>query len=693
MKGLPHPALLGAAVLLFAAPAVCAGAEPLPWEVWTSPAILARVSPDDQVLERSSHCLDGCRYDRSNAGPEAPADNPYPGRWLYARGEERVLFDEPGAGAVTRIWMTTGFGTSSCIDPGIIARLYVDGASAPTLELPLAALFDGSAEPFTPPLVADAAAGSGGYVSHVPIAHARGLRFTLANIDNGPSNPCTGNDQRLLWFQFTFHRLPPATPVVPFSPSETFAPLRAFLAHAGDDPWSGMLQPIEQERTLHPGETLDLATFNGPGWLRGIRLLLPRSAYPHVRLQLAFDGVQTADVPLDAFFAQPAAALQSARSVLLGEDASGWLYSWFPMPFETGASARLASDAALPGAVPVISALSFDAAAVPEGAPHFAAATTDACVDAGDVTLHESRGAGRVVAIGASYLSAAGDSRGYLEGDERVTIDGALSPSWYGTGVEDFYNGGFYFDRGPYSLPFSGATEVDATGDQVTSAYRLLLADSPSYGSAIRFTQEAGFSPTQPVPTCARATFFTYATDRPSRITYDRLEVGDPLQAAAHRYMPPPEAVCEPLDDNYASEPPLPRRATVCRYTRGVSRFRMHVGEPAASMRLRRTFDAGLGMPGSSVGSPPATIFVNGIEAGWLPPAVANPLRRWQEQEVPLSLAAPSPDLDIEVVPDFDAFPQGTFTESAWEVGGSWRDTIHADGFDPHGDARHEPSS
>ena len=127
----------------------------LPWEIWESPARLATLDAGDIVLERSSHCLDGCRYDRSNPGPEDPADNPYPLRWLYRDGDEAVLFDERGPGAITRFWLTTGFGASTCIDPAIRVRFYLDGAATPALDVPLAALFDGSTLPFTPPLVAD----------------------------------------------------------------------------------------------------------------------------------------------------------------------------------------------------------------------------------------------------------------------------------------------------------------------------------------------------------------------------------------------------------------------------------------------------------------------------------------------------------------------------------------------------------
>ena len=135
-----------------------------------------------RVLERSSHCLDGCRYDRSNPGPEIRPKIRIRCAGSIATARKPSLFDERGPGAVTRFWVTTGFGVSTCIDPAIRVRFYVDGAVVPTLDVPLAALFDGSTPPFTAPLVADRTQASGGYVSYVPIAYARALRIALTSM-------------------------------------------------------------------------------------------------------------------------------------------------------------------------------------------------------------------------------------------------------------------------------------------------------------------------------------------------------------------------------------------------------------------------------------------------------------------------------------------------------------------------------
>jgi hypothetical protein len=66
----------GLCAVLLALPMSIPRAQDLPWAIWQSPAQLAKLDAGDIVLERSSHCLDGCRFDRSN--PAAKAATPIP---------------------------------------------------------------------------------------------------------------------------------------------------------------------------------------------------------------------------------------------------------------------------------------------------------------------------------------------------------------------------------------------------------------------------------------------------------------------------------------------------------------------------------------------------------------------------------------------------------------------------------------
>lgn len=663
---------------LVRAPPACAA---LPWEAWTSPAQFAQLDPADIVVELSSRCPGGCRYDRSGIGPENPLENPYPWRWLYRDGEEVVLLDERGPGALTRIWMTTGDGVSRCIDPAIRVRFRLDGEATPSLDMPLAALFDGSIPPFTPPLVADRLGSSGGYVSQVPIAYVQSLRVSLLNAESGTS-PCDPSNWRLLWYQFTVHRIAPGTKVERFSPSMEFPAWRAFLSAAGADPWSGMLAPQAFAGVLAPDTATTVATLAGGGWLRGLRLDVPVAARAHVALRIVVDGETAVDMPLVDYFATAATATLPARSALFGEDSGGTLYAWWPMPFAASAHVELVGSADLPMPIAIAGSFAVDPSPPPVAAGRYAALLEDTCVAEGDVLLHADRGAGKLVGISARYRADGVASRIYLEGDERAAIDDAITPAWYGTGVEDFYAGGFYFDQGAFAGPLAGATEVDPDGTATTAAYRIMPTDALVYSSALRLVQEAGLSPAQTLPMCIRHVVHRYRQARPLSVRVARFDVATPQAVDAHAHELPANATCSVHAGTYADEPPSARSAGVCRYASGTSRFTFQLPEAVSMLRLRRTFDGTGGTPGTTAGAPAAEVRIGGSPVGWFPPAASDPLRRWQEQEIVLGGAHGPGPLALEIVPQFSAHA-AMHNESAWELRSSWIDTIHVDGFDP----------
>jgi hypothetical protein len=179
-----------------------------------------------------------------------------------------------------------------------------------------------------------------------------------------------------------------------------------------------------------------------------------------------------------------------------------------------------------------------------------------------------------------------------------------------------------------------------------------------------------------------------YRQVQPSIVTYDAFEIGDATAAAAHAYDAPPTASCETLVSTFEDQPPTSRGAVACRYADGASRFHFRVAAEGRALRLRRTFDAGHGTPGSVAGSSAALVRINGSVAGWFAPSMANPASRWAQQEAILDVPAGATELDVEIAPDFsDSMP--SFDESRWELQGVWIDRLFADGFDPPSFAAH----
>ena len=658
------------------------------WQVWSSPESLAALDASAQVLEVSSHCPDGCRYDRSNAGPEAASANPFPLRWIYQDGADAVIFDQRGAGVVTRFWLTSGDGIARCIDPAMRVRITVDDAPTATLDEPLARLFDGSLAPFTSPLASDRFTSSGGYVSRVPIAYKTSLRIALVNWQNG-SNSCVAaafNGWNPLWYQIQFHRLSPAAVATSFDPNIDPSAWRSFLGHAGDDPWNGMLPPSPVSVSVAPASSQLLATRTGSGWLRGARLNVALADRALLRFRIVVDGETSIDLPLDDFFASNASQEIDTHSVLTGVDVGGTLYAWWPMPYRQSLSVELVAQPDLASNASITGALFFDTAGVPAQAGVFRAALDQQCRSSGELLLYAANGAGKMVGISARQNADGIVNQAYLEGDERAYADGAITPLWYGTGVEDFYDGGFYFNTGgvgfaPFANSLSGATEVDRSGNAMTANYRLLLTDPFAYSNGLRVTQEAGFTPypSGGVATCLRHVTYAYTQTRPTSVSYQSFDVGT-AAAAMHNYAAV-GANCNVMTANYDDEPATTATGMVCRGN-GLRTFRFVVGDTDQPLRLRRRYDIGLGSTGVIAGSGAAEIRINGQSAGWFSPAAADSTRRWQQQDSALSvIVPPNGVLDIEIIPESSANSAG-FSDASYELMGAWRDRIFDDGFD-----------
>jgi hypothetical protein len=84
-----------------------------------------------------------------------------------------------------------------------------------------------------------------------------------------------------------------------------------------------------------------------------------------------------------------------------------------------------------------------------------------------------------------------GSQLGYLEGDERIFIDGETSPSIIGTGTEDYFSSGWYYDTGEYSAPYHGVPIKDAERGRI-STYRWHIEDPIPFRQRLRFDIEHG---------------------------------------------------------------------------------------------------------------------------------------------------------------------------------------------------------
>jgi hypothetical protein len=376
-----------------------------------------------------------------------------------------------------------------------------------------------------------------------------------------------------------------------------------------------------------------------------------------VRLRITFDGQTTVDAPLGEFFGCGLGEYDT-RTLMSSMDIApdGWYTSWWPMPFADSATVSLVNGSGVPiddGTVEVgFGHDSSVAAALDSGAIGYFHATSHAAhtVDGQDWTFLEATGQG--VCYGVTHTMhgdiPSGNRRAYLEGDERVYVDGSRSPTMHGTGTEDFYESGWYFRDGTtYSMPLAGnpGYELDTDGCRYdcTGAYRLMIGEAVSFSSSLRFDIEHG--PVSDAPATYSSTAYWYGLTGPLLAETDRVDVADDANRAAHGYLASGEtrdslrSTFEGRDDGVAVD------HGVAAATGAVS-FTVATTPSNAGVRLLRMSDQRLAYQR-------AAVFVDGAPAGeWLQ-ALGNPHSRWLEDtfELPAALTEGKASLAIRIVP------------------------------------------
>jgi hypothetical protein len=240
----------------------------------------------------------------------------------------------------------------------------------------------------------------------------------------------------------------------------------------------------------------------GPDLINGILLRVPRADRDDVDIRLAFDGETRVHMSVADFFAVGTSPDSAPMSLLVGEGPNGDLYCYFPMPFFDRAvielsrkrrqgRKRVAVEYAVRrmGQTPLPSSGLFGAER----------SVTEATQPGTGHTVLDQPGRGRWVGLFAELGGIGSASRDYLEGDEMVFIDALERPRIHGTGVEDLFGGGFYFQvdaGGPvrFGTAIHGMVHDRRApdGSMTTEMYRLFLTDAAVWKRRIRAVIEAG---------------------------------------------------------------------------------------------------------------------------------------------------------------------------------------------------------
>lgn len=391
-----------------------------------------------------------------------------------------ILADLRGPGCVRRLWMT---------GMPITQKFYFffDDEPRPRFTRTMAELAGEGGYPFTPPLCDDP---SGAGICYLPMPYLHRLL-----IKSDPVPPP-------FFYHVNYESLGTNVPVQSFR-LEDWNGCREQLESVRNQ-WLS-LQSEDQTPAVPPDSAPPLAEgsnglvfrTNGPALCEelrirpefpgGITILEKNRWLRDVVLRIYWDDLvqPSVETPLGDFFCNGVRP-RAFRSMVMSYSGGEYVCRW-PMPFRQSMRLELENQ----GTIPVPLTLRGRLRPLPEEtapASYFQACWNQTSNPGRPHEILQFAGSGYYVGC---YLVAIGmdGSWNMLESDEVITLDGEPSPSLHGTGMEDYFNGGWYYNHGTFVRPLSGALEKSPVR---TSQYRWHVPDPIRFSQSIRMNIEFG---------------------------------------------------------------------------------------------------------------------------------------------------------------------------------------------------------
>jgi len=402
-----------------------------------------------------------------------------------ARGHV-VILDLKGPGVVRRWWNAgmRGMEFFFYFDDEVEPRIRVNGGRAQ----------DGESDLFKGLLCAgNSGLYTCGWYSYLPMPFKKRLRIEAV---------CPPN-QKLNFYQFNYELFDKGVNVESFPrvlSAEDRQSYEAVVEH-----WGNMETVVRRDADacsehvksiLSPGESWTWLDRSGAGILQAFTVhFRPEGSGDSVvwarflrglMIRMWWDGAEapSVDVPLGDFFMNPMRG-RRYTSMPLAYDGTRYICR-FPMPFRENAHCEIRNDTDLPVEVTVTYRLD----ARFELAPGLRLFHANWLQDTGKgvpYNVAALRGEGHLVGCMLKVI-AHERSWNILEGDERILVDGDSAGLLHGTGLEDFFNGAYYYGR-LCDRPLHGLIEKAAMR---TVQYRFLQSDRVGFRDSLRFTFEFG---------------------------------------------------------------------------------------------------------------------------------------------------------------------------------------------------------
>lgn len=458
----------------------------LDWEGW------ARVCPSGRAGLASSTDPGGGAVDNNHYEfPPGHLDGDYDVTAATLRGP----------GIIYRFWMPHYTATRP-----FAIRMYFDGETTPRIDTDSEQILGGTFSYFRSPLVTTFA---GGQVCYEPIAFRDSLRIDTEN-----------REGLAHFYQYTYRIFEPGTCIASWDGSlapETRAARSATIAmflQAGRHPdgeSASAARHVVGPSAIPEDGVLTIGDLGGPGWIRKLNMRMDGASdadLDSLRLRVFWDfsDVPAIDAPVGWFYGA-GHDRASYRSLPIGTDSRDGFYCYWPMPYRREALIQLWNTTTHPVTIDS-TVVEFDLKPVGPDMGYLHAVAKSDTREAGTIVheMVETHGTGHYVG-NVLYLEQDHASHYMLEGDEIIVAD---ETAIQGTGVEDAYNGGYYYNwvanpmdepEGPSPpsaiRPLNGILCVDkrqtppfARADQ----YRWMIADRVPFQESLRVSVETRYA-------------------------------------------------------------------------------------------------------------------------------------------------------------------------------------------------------
>ncbi len=347
--------------------------------------------------------------------------------------------------------------------------------------------------------------------------------------------------------------------------------------------------------------------------------------------------------PIGSLFAMGQFASYSTRGLPVGMDASNNMYVYFPMPFASRAAVQLISrrSAVTTNIYSEIRHKPFTDSFTNVGYFKAQFNSETPTTNGLDISMLDVEGTGHFVGMVDSMMGPT--DRSYLEGDERIYVDDNESPAIYGTGTEDFFNGGWYFDHGLFTQPTHGNTaHVADTNFDRTAAYRFFMQDAIPFRKHIHVGMEHGSGNVVSENVWTLAYYYYQPVAR--ALLTDQLNVDNTASEAAHAYSINTQTWNGSRTYSYDGNFDDVNITDDGRALKGYSQFTMSLQPTNAGAILRRRFDQG-------VASQQANVYADGALVGVWYQGGFEDIHNWRDSDfmIPASFTSGKSSTRIKV--------------------------------------------